>query len=272
MLSPRTYCTPGTPRRAVTMGYVTWSSTMSGLRPIHSVEMITWVSDRSGIASSGVSQRARTPNPAATMIAARVSTRFRAHHAMRRSIIASLPFLRRRLELALRRYEEIARGHHDLSGLEPAQHFVVVPGLGAQGDGARREPSVPEIHEHDALVADVEDGALRYRQTLSNGGAEHHVDEHVRLQVAARIGNDDAHLGGSRFGVEIGIDVRDLALARVFGQERRKDRRRHAASHEGQLVGIHARDDPDRVDGRDLVESLARGEGASPDNILFEHD
>src|SRR5882762_6274725 len=231
MLSPRTYCTPGTPRRAVTMGYVTWSSTMSGLRPIHSVEMITWVSDRSGIASSGVSQRARTPNPAATMIAARVSTRFRAHHAMRRSIIASLPFLRRRLELALRRYEEIARGHHGLS--------------------------VPEIHEHDALVADVEDGALRYRQTLSNGGAEHHVDEHVRLQVAARIGNDDAHLGGSRLGVEIGIDVRDLALARVFGQERRKDRRRHAASHEGQLVRIHARDDPDRVDGRDLVESLA---------------
>src|SRR6058998_1506429 len=155
MLRPRTYCTPGTPRSAVTIGYVIWSSTISGLRPIHSVETITWVSERSGIASTGVFRNARTPKAAATRTATMVSARFRAHHAMRRSIIAPLPFLRRRLEPALRGDQEIPRGHDDLAGFDAGDYLVKVAGLRSQRDGARREPAVPEIYEHNALVADV---------------------------------------------------------------------------------------------------------------------
>src|SRR2546428_14164224 len=97
------------------------------------------------------------PNPAAMRTATTVRTRFRAHHTMRRRIILGLPFLRRGLELALRRDQEVARGDDDLSGLEPAQHFVHVPGLGAEGDSTRRETSVSQVHEDDPLVAGVED-------------------------------------------------------------------------------------------------------------------
>ena len=42
----------GTPCSAVTRGKVTWSSTICGERPIHSVKTMTWFSERSGIASS----------------------------------------------------------------------------------------------------------------------------------------------------------------------------------------------------------------------------
>src|SRR5258706_5475425 len=177
MLSPRTYCTPGTPRSAVTMGYVTWSSTMSGLRPIHSVETITWVSERSGMASSVVFGKARMPKPAATRIAARVRTRFRAHQAMRRSIIALLPFLRRGFEPALGRDQEIPRGHDDLSGLEARDHLVVVARLRSKGHGARSESAVPQVHEHHTPVADVEDGALGNRETSAHRGAQKDIHE-----------------------------------------------------------------------------------------------
>src|SRR5690349_8604565 len=121
---------------------------MSGLRPIHSVETITWVSERSGIASSGTFRKARKPRAAATSTTDTVRARFRAHQAMRPSITASLPFLRRRLEPALRRDQEVPRRDHDLARREPRDHLDIVPGLRAEGDLARREPAVPEIHEH----------------------------------------------------------------------------------------------------------------------------
>ncbi len=50
---PRTFFTFGIPSRLLTSGYVTWSSMICGLRPVHSVNTITWFSDRSGIASIG---------------------------------------------------------------------------------------------------------------------------------------------------------------------------------------------------------------------------
>src|SRR5436853_2982292 len=139
---------------------------MSGLRPIHSVETITCVSERSGIASSGVRWNDRIPKPAATRTAITVRTGFRAHQAMSRSITRRLPLLRRRLELALGRDEEIAGGHDDLSGPEAAQHFIVLPRLGAEGHRARREAPIPEVHEDDALVTGVEHRALGNREPL----------------------------------------------------------------------------------------------------------
>jgi hypothetical protein len=49
----RTNFTLGAARRELEMGYVIWSSTRSGLCPGHSVKIMTCVSERSGMASSG---------------------------------------------------------------------------------------------------------------------------------------------------------------------------------------------------------------------------
>jgi hypothetical protein len=55
----RTTRTPGSPCRLVTSGYVTWSSTSCGERPGQSVKTMTWLSDRSGMASMGVESSAQ---------------------------------------------------------------------------------------------------------------------------------------------------------------------------------------------------------------------
>src|SRR5205807_8851464 len=58
---PRTAVTRGEPSSDDTTGYVMLSSTRSGARPIHSEKMITWTSERSGIASSAVCRSESTP-------------------------------------------------------------------------------------------------------------------------------------------------------------------------------------------------------------------
>ena len=88
---PRTSVTPGAASSDDVIGYVTWSSTRSGERPIHSVNTITCGSDRSGMASSGVSRRLHTaaiiakPTPRNTIL------RFRALSSMILSIMAGSP-------------------------------------------------------------------------------------------------------------------------------------------------------------------------------------
>src|SRR5262249_24313908 len=47
----------------VVSGYVTWSSTSCGLCPAQSVKTMTWLSERSGIASIGVARSAHQPQP-----------------------------------------------------------------------------------------------------------------------------------------------------------------------------------------------------------------
>ena len=65
-LDDRTTFTPASPWSFEESGYVTWSSISCGLRPIQSVKTITWFSDRSGIASTGIVSMARTPATAST--------------------------------------------------------------------------------------------------------------------------------------------------------------------------------------------------------------
>ena len=60
-LDDRTTLTPARPWSFDDSGYVTWSSISLGLRPIQSAKTITWFSDRSGIASTGIVSMARTP-------------------------------------------------------------------------------------------------------------------------------------------------------------------------------------------------------------------
>src|SRR5207237_6400225 len=114
--------------------------------------MITWVSDRSGTASSGVRNSAATPNPSAISTAITVSTRWRPQASISRSITIGSPLLGRRAELALGGHEEVARGHDDLPRAQAAADFVPATGARAELDLARHEPARPEIHEHHVAL------------------------------------------------------------------------------------------------------------------------
>src|SRR4051794_27286036 len=85
-LDDRTTFTPASPCKLTESGYVTWSSISCGLRPIQSVKTITWFSERSGIASTGIVSMARVP-ATPTAIAARITrNRLRIDHSMIDSI------------------------------------------------------------------------------------------------------------------------------------------------------------------------------------------
>src|SRR5207247_10716503 len=60
---------------------------MSGLRPIHSVETMTWTSEISGTASSGVCLIAQMPHNVRITVPVNTRNRFEAHQSMMRSIM-----------------------------------------------------------------------------------------------------------------------------------------------------------------------------------------
>src|SRR4249919_3223660 len=128
--------------------------------------MMTCVSVRSGIASSGVRLNACRPKPTPTRTPAIVIARLRAHHPMTRSIIARLPLARRGAQPALGGDEEVAGHDHALAGGDAAEHLVVAAGARAEPDLTRREPAVAEIHEHEPALAGRQNRALRHGKPL----------------------------------------------------------------------------------------------------------
>src|SRR5437016_10697215 len=88
-VNPRTALTCGVEIKADTIGYVIWSSMRSGLRPIHSVETITWTSEMSGTASSGVLVMAHMPHSVRITVPVNTRNRLEAHQSMVFSIIIS---------------------------------------------------------------------------------------------------------------------------------------------------------------------------------------
>src|SRR6266700_2780325 len=82
--------TLGNPRSDETIGYVTWSSMMSGLRS-HLLYTITCVSERSGIASSLVLLSEYHPSVPATAVNMKTMNLLRAQISMIRFIIGQLP-------------------------------------------------------------------------------------------------------------------------------------------------------------------------------------
>src|SRR5437870_154524 len=156
------------------------------------------------------------PKPAAIKIPARVRTRFLAHQPITRSITMRLPFLRGRLELAFGRDEEVARGHHDLTGLETGEHFEVVPCPGAELNLARRQATVAHVDEDHPALARRQHRALRHRKPLPEFDLELDVHEHPGLEISSRVGDLDAHLAGARLRLKSGRDERHAAMARTF--------------------------------------------------------
>ena len=90
-LDDRTTFTPASPWSFDDSGYVTWSSISWGLRPIQSAKTMTWFSDRSGMASTGIVIMARTPAIAIASEARMTRYRLRIDHSMIDSIMALAP-------------------------------------------------------------------------------------------------------------------------------------------------------------------------------------
>src|SRR5437867_5583105 len=95
----RTTRTPGRPCRLTVSGYVTWSSTSCGERPDQSVKTMTWLSERSGIASIGVVSSAQYPQPPRSRKKATTRNRLRSETSMSRSIIEDASPRRPRMRL-----------------------------------------------------------------------------------------------------------------------------------------------------------------------------
>src|SRR6266849_3325083 len=87
----RTTLTPGRPWRLTVRGYVIWSSTSCGLRPDQSVNTITWLSLRSGMASIGARSIAHSPQAAMPIQSATTRKRLRSEISRRRSIMSNFP-------------------------------------------------------------------------------------------------------------------------------------------------------------------------------------
>src|SRR5262245_28078560 len=164
MLWPRTAVTFGAASRLETIGYVTWSSTRSGLRPIHSVNTTTCGSERSGSASTGTLRIAST---AATNTAAEstiTSPRRAAHHSMSLAIIAASVLVPGRYRAGSRRVGAEARDrglepalgvdqergarHHGVALGEALEHGDAVTVAATRPHAARLEPSAPARQEH----------------------------------------------------------------------------------------------------------------------------
>src|ERR1700680_4891088 len=77
----------------------------SGLRPIHSVDTITWTSEISGTASSGVRVIAQVPHTVRMTVPVNTRYRLAAHPSMMRSIM-TVRSVARRLSGLLRRQDE----------------------------------------------------------------------------------------------------------------------------------------------------------------------
>src|SRR5580704_8917079 len=99
----------------------------SGLRPIHSVETITWTSEISGTASSGVRVIAQMPHAVRMTVPVNTRNRLPAHQSMIRSIMTLAPsfdacrgLLRGQRQCLLADF--LAVPFHAHGGIPPAGH------------------------------------------------------------------------------------------------------------------------------------------------------
>src|SRR5512140_3106201 len=131
----------------------------SGLLPIHSVKMITWASDRSGIASSGARRSAIQPHADSTATSTMTMSGFFALPAITRPITpassgsavgtATSPERPRRVDPALRRDQEVARADDRVAGRKAAQDLHEFAAARADRHLLRAQPAVAQVDEHE---------------------------------------------------------------------------------------------------------------------------
>src|SRR5262245_10975176 len=195
MLWPRTAVTFGAASRLETIGYVTWSSTRSGLRPIHSANTITCGSERSGSASTGTLRMASSAATNAIAESTITSPRRVAHHSMSFAIMGGSVGVSagnrscgvradagdRGLQAALRVDQEGSARHDGVPLGEALEHGDALAVAAARPHAPRLEPPAAAREEHVRDLAGVHDrlgGHDERRAAL--------VRRHLHLAVHAR--------------------------------------------------------------------------------------
>src|SRR5581483_48365 len=149
---------------------------MSGLRS-HLEYTITWVSLRSGIASSGIFCIEYQPATTAAAISRKTATRLCAENSMILLIMlssrgsgpdaagsAGAPATRGRTQLTFRIDQKIPGRHDPLAGLQPAHDLDASVKLPSGAHIARFQIPIAAIDKHHLPQPRVQDRTLRNRQ------------------------------------------------------------------------------------------------------------
>src|SRR3989338_4249052 len=202
--------------------------------------MMTCVSERSGIASSGIFRIAQTDATRANATKIRTRNLLWAENSMSFSttppyrrlgdwptsaaprsglgaslamLVSSTPnALQGRFEAALRIDQEVAAGHDQLTLCDTALNFVKAIRLDAHGHVPRLKHPLPLVDKHDLLGPGVKHGCLRDREDLARRDRNRGVHVHLGLQDILRVGQDGPHAGRSRRRIKHRVDGADRAF------------------------------------------------------------
>src|SRR3989338_197632 len=197
--------------------------------------MMTCVSDKSGIASSGMLRAHQTAPSIATTAKISTTNLLWADHSMIFSIsplwcrtgcdssgtaragsgwgrlLAMLVFspahpLQRGFQATLGVDQEIAAGDNDLTFGDTACDLVVALRLDPDRHITRLKESFAFIDKDDLLGPRVKHGLFRDGEPLASRHGDRGVHEHLRLEDVLRIGQDRPDSGGARGGIQHRVD------------------------------------------------------------------
>src|SRR5262245_17224208 len=185
---------------------------------------MTWVSERSGMASRRMCRTHHTAPRSAAAVSSRTRTRFLALNSMIRSTIVLVLVsraargcaTRRRLERPQRgpetrlRVDQEVRGHHHiLAGAEPGQHLVEALRVAPELYGTRLELTLAAHHEDDPMCARVEHGVLGNGEAVAERHLDRRIDEALGAEIGLRRGHERAHACRPRSRIEERVDGGD---------------------------------------------------------------
>src|SRR5262245_60587259 len=176
--------------------------------------MITWASDRSGIASSGARDSDSQPHTPRPMTRRIVSSGLRALPAITRPmtpessvlvVIAALPERPGRSHAALCGDEKIARADDGVALGQPGRDLDDVAAARADRHLWRAQRAVAEIEEYQPPRSGVDHRGERDDEPRAQRELEGHRRVHVRLELHRLVGECDANPPRPRRRIEIGI-------------------------------------------------------------------
>src|SRR5262245_24109064 len=182
--------------------------------------MITWGSERSGIASSGTLRTATSEPTTANAVKTNTSTRWAAQYSMILPTMgpSSVPVTgvgllahagNGRLQAALRVDQERSTRHHRVAFGHPLQDLHAIAVLRAGPYHPRLEVPRAPGHEHILVLAGVHHRLARERERRARAPGGPHPPEHAGLERAVGVGERKPHLERARLARHRGIDELD---------------------------------------------------------------
>src|SRR5580698_7956151 len=176
--------------------------------------MMTCVSLRSGMASSGVFRSAQSDPAAARIVRTMMRNGFRALASITRSMsvigvgcagvgfsMASSEVLQCALDLRLGVHEEIAAGNHPFPFLQALCHPVEITELTAELNKSGFQASLTLVHKDDIMLAGRQHCAKGNREPLPFVERKRHINIGVGPEFQVTIVHIDPHPAGALHGV-----------------------------------------------------------------------